>query len=155
MAVAPGATKGATFGVDIGGQITPSNVSTYIANAAIGNAQFGGDLWSTNYSAGSAGWLLRRDGYFECSNIYARGNIQATSLNGQIVGTGNLSGACVNEVVAGVNPSDVISSVNTWVTVVSLTAPNPQGGTLVAHFNGLVQLPYPRLGQQCRGPHRG
>ena len=137
-----GATVGAAFGVNISGQITPSNVSTYIANAAIGNAQFGGDLWSTNYSAGSAGWLLRRDGYFECSNIYARGNIQATSLNGQIVGTGNLSGACVNEVVAGVNPSDVISSANTWVTVVSLTAPNPQGGTLVAHFNGLVQLPY-------------
>lgn len=35
------ATKGATFGVDIGGQITAGNASTYIANAAIGSAQIG------------------------------------------------------------------------------------------------------------------
>jgi hypothetical protein len=33
------ATNGATFGVNIGGQITPANVSTYIANAAIKDAQ--------------------------------------------------------------------------------------------------------------------
>lgn len=33
------ATVGATIGVNLGGQITPSNVTTYIANAAIGNAQ--------------------------------------------------------------------------------------------------------------------
>lgn len=36
---ADNATVGATFGVDIGGQITPSNASTYIANAAIQTAQ--------------------------------------------------------------------------------------------------------------------
>lgn len=36
---AEGATVGATFGVNIGGQITPSNASTYIANAAIQTAQ--------------------------------------------------------------------------------------------------------------------
>lgn len=35
------ATKGATFGVNIGGQIDSSNVSTYIADAAIGSAQIG------------------------------------------------------------------------------------------------------------------
>lgn len=32
---ADGATKGATFGVDIGGKITPSNISTYIADLAV------------------------------------------------------------------------------------------------------------------------
>ena len=32
------ATYGASFGVNIGGQITPSNISTYIAGAAIGTA---------------------------------------------------------------------------------------------------------------------
>ena len=36
-----GATKGASFGVNIDGQITASNASTYIANAAIGAAQIG------------------------------------------------------------------------------------------------------------------
>ena len=35
------ATYGATFGQNIYGQITPSNASTYIANAAIGAAQIG------------------------------------------------------------------------------------------------------------------
>lgn len=47
------ATVGATFGVDINGQINPSNVSTYIANAAIKLAQI--DTASiTNLSAISA-----------------------------------------------------------------------------------------------------
>ena len=36
-----GATVGAEFGKNITGQITPSNVTTYIANAAIGAAQIG------------------------------------------------------------------------------------------------------------------
>lgn len=35
------ATNGATFGVNIGGQITSGNASTYIASGAIGNAQIG------------------------------------------------------------------------------------------------------------------
>ena len=35
------ATAGATFGTNISGQITPANASTYIANAAIQNAQIG------------------------------------------------------------------------------------------------------------------
>jgi hypothetical protein len=35
------ATNGATFGVNIGGQITAGNASTFIANAAIGAAQIG------------------------------------------------------------------------------------------------------------------
>ena len=36
---ADNATVGATFGVNISGQITPGNITTYIANAAIQNAQ--------------------------------------------------------------------------------------------------------------------
>lgn len=36
-----GATVGATIGTNLSGQITPSNVTTYIANAAIGAAQIG------------------------------------------------------------------------------------------------------------------
>ena len=37
--VAPGATKGATFGVDIDGKINPTNVTTFIDNGAINTAQ--------------------------------------------------------------------------------------------------------------------
>jgi len=61
--------------------ITPSNVTTYIDNAALGNAQIGGNLWSTNWNyAGGTGWLLDRSGNFYGNNIYARGDIEASSL---------------------------------------------------------------------------
>lgn len=62
-------------------QITTSNVTTYITNAALGNAQIGGNLWSTNWNyAGGTGWLLDRSGNFYGNNIYARGDIEASSL---------------------------------------------------------------------------
>jgi len=51
---ADGATVGATFGVNIGGQITPSNASTYIANAAIQTAQIGNLAVDTANIAGNA-----------------------------------------------------------------------------------------------------
>lgn len=50
---ADGATVGATFGVNISGQITPSNASTYIANAAIGTAHIA-DAAITQAKIGSA-----------------------------------------------------------------------------------------------------
>jgi hypothetical protein len=61
--------------------ITPSEITTWIANATIGNAQIGGNLWSTNWNyAGGTGWLLDRSGNFYGNNIYARGDIEASSL---------------------------------------------------------------------------
>ena len=63
------ATNGATIGVNLGGQITSSNASTYIANAAIGNAHIA-SLSADKLSAGtitgvtiqisspSLGWLF-------------------------------------------------------------------------------------------------
>lgn len=81
------ATVGATFGdyygsgKNISGTITPGNISTYIANAAIGNAQIGGDLYSSNWSGwGGNGWLLSRAGNMYINNLYARGDIEASRL---------------------------------------------------------------------------
>lgn len=51
---ADNATVGATFGSDIYGQITPANVSTYIANAAIKTAQIGDLAVDTLQIAGNA-----------------------------------------------------------------------------------------------------
>ena len=79
-------------------QITTSNVTTYIANAAIGNAQFGGHLWSMDWNyAGGSGWFLNRNGNFYCNNIYARGDIEASSLkaNTAMVQTLNIAGNAV------------------------------------------------------------
>jgi hypothetical protein len=67
--------------------ITAGNVTSYIANGAIGNAQIGGDIYSTNFAYGSAGWIIRRDGYAEFSNVKVRGDIQATSVTANIVNT--------------------------------------------------------------------
>ena len=51
---ADNATVGATFGVNIGGQITPANVTTYIASAAIRYAQIGQAQVGTLSIAGNA-----------------------------------------------------------------------------------------------------
>jgi hypothetical protein len=78
--------------------ITTSNVTTYIADAAIGNAQIGGDIYSSNWSGwGGAGWLLDRGGNFYGNNIYARGDIQASSLkaNTAMVQTLNIANNAV------------------------------------------------------------
>lgn len=78
-----GATVGAEFGKNITGQITPSNVTTYIANAAIGNAQIGGDIYSSTYSwtwPPTDGWLLQRNGNLIAQNAWIRGDVEASSL---------------------------------------------------------------------------
>jgi hypothetical protein len=51
---ADNATVGATFGTNINGQITSANVSTYIANAAIGSAQIGSINLVGNFNVKSA-----------------------------------------------------------------------------------------------------
>jgi len=64
------ATVGATFGVDISGQITSENVSTYIADVAIGtaqiadgtitNAKIGDTIQSEDFVSGSKGWRFTK-----------------------------------------------------------------------------------------------
>ena len=69
-----------------------------LIDAAIQNAQIGGNIWSSNYVAGSAGWIIDRTGYAEFRNILARGNIEATSIKADavdIVSTLNLQGEAV------------------------------------------------------------
>jgi hypothetical protein len=101
---AAGATVGAEFGKNITGQITPSNVTTYIANAAIGNAQIGGDIWSSNFVAGSAGWRIYRSGSAEFRNVTVRGDVEATSIKADaanIVNTLNVAGNAITTPLAG------------------------------------------------------
>lgn len=48
-----GATVGATIGTNVDGQITSGNVSTFIADAAIGSAQIGSLALVGNFSVKS------------------------------------------------------------------------------------------------------
>lgn len=94
-----GNVQGKTGFAALDGKITPSNVTTYIDYAAIGNAQIGGNLWSTNWNyAGGSGWLLDRSGNFYGNNIYARGDIEASSLkaNTAMVNRANIANAAVD-----------------------------------------------------------
>lgn len=95
-----GATVGAEFGKNITGQITSSNVSTFIDNAAIGNAQIGGDIYSDLWpnSEGAQGWYLQRHGNLYCANAYVRGDVEASSLkaNTAMVDTLNIASNAVS-----------------------------------------------------------
>ena len=62
----------------IGGVTIPIGVyiaNAFIQNASITNAKIGGDIWSSNYSPGQAGWYLNRSGDMEINNLRARGFI--------------------------------------------------------------------------------
>jgi hypothetical protein len=76
---APG--SGATFGVNISGQITSANVSTFIANAAIGDAQIANTIQSTNYSA-SAGWQINKAGAATFNEVALRGSMNSGAFTG-------------------------------------------------------------------------
>jgi hypothetical protein len=79
--------------------ITPANSQTYILAAAITNAQIGGDIFSDNYVSGVSGWRIYRNGYAELGNVRVRGDVQATSLNGQLVGTANIQDGAISNVI--------------------------------------------------------
>ncbi|NHQ93299.1 phage tail tip fiber protein [Janthinobacterium lividum] len=76
---------GATLGDNLYGQITPTNSPTYIANAAIVNAQIGGDIYSSNWNGSTAGWLLDRNGNFYANSGTFRGALSGATGTFQLI----------------------------------------------------------------------
>ena len=69
----------------LGGVTIPIGVyiaDAFIQNASITNAKIGGDIWSSNYAAGQAGWRLSRAGNMEVNNLTARGAVMGGSFTG-------------------------------------------------------------------------
>jgi hypothetical protein len=131
-AYTPGTPRGALANLS---KITAGNASTYIESAAIGNAQIGGDIWSSNFTYGSAGWLIRRDGYAEFMNVLARGNIEATSINtgsANIVSTLHLQGEAVT-VPRSVYTAATLAGITSEVAVQSLYI-DTQGSPVIIIF---------------------
>ncbi len=62
-------------------QINASNASTYIASAAIGDAQIANTIQSTNYS-GSAGWQINKGGTATFNEVALRGAINGGAFTG-------------------------------------------------------------------------
>lgn len=79
-----------------GGQVFINNA--FIQNGSIDNAKIGSVIQSDNYIAGVQGWYLNKNGTLELRNIYARGDIEASSLKANIlmVNTANINDASVN-----------------------------------------------------------
>ena len=129
-------------------QITSSNVTTYIDNAALGNAQIGGNLWSTNWNyADGTGWLLDRSGDFYGNNIYARGDIEASSLKAGVamVDALNIKGSAmiVPIFISHGNASwDMPYSQGTWqaMEVWKYTLTTGTAGTFRFSFGGLWSI---------------
>lgn len=87
--------------------ITSSNVSTYIASAAITNAYIGGTIQSDNYSAGSAGWAIAKSGSAEFNTGTFRGALSAAS--GTFAGSLSAAGGTF----AGTLTAAAVNAVNT------------------------------------------
>jgi hypothetical protein len=63
-------------------EITSSNISTYIAAGAIGNAYIGNVIQSGNYVADSTGWKIDKTGGMEMNNATFRGVIDVGGTSG-------------------------------------------------------------------------
>lgn len=86
-----GATVGATIGENLAGQITEANVSTFIADAAIGNAQIGNIIQSANYVAGKSGWHINKFGFAEFQDALFRGKVLGSIIEGSTIVASNLT----------------------------------------------------------------
>ena len=135
-------------------QITVGNVSTYIANGAILDAQIGNIIQSSPYVAGSTGWRINKNGTAEFRNIVARGDIEASSLkaNTLMVDTGHIKDLAVDTLKIGEHavtvPTlsfqgahvffDVTSVPANGVTLASLTVQKESDEPLYLHFYGVM-----------------
>ena len=101
-----------TSGTISAGVLDSVIITSKVAN--LGSAQLAGVLQSDNFVAGSAGWQIRRDnGSAEFANVKVRGDVQATSLNGIVVNTGNIVGNGVSLVTAAqTSAATLLLSVN-------------------------------------------
>ncbi|TNC78543.1 hypothetical protein FHI69_04465 [Janthinobacterium lividum] len=92
---------GASFGDNVFGQITPSTSPTYIANAAIVNAQIGGDIYSSNWSGSGSttGWCLDRNGNLHANSGTFRGELLGASgsFSGKLSAATVIAGRGQNE----------------------------------------------------------
>jgi hypothetical protein len=149
---------GAFAGLD---EITSTNISTYIADGAIGNAHIGNFISSTNFngvinssglitSNGTTGWAIGKAGNAVFQSIYARGDIQASSLN---AATGTFSGTLTSSAINAVNTINVAGNAVTamyyaaggsgtlaaneqlkLITSVSISMPTGSSGVVINAF---------------------
>lgn len=143
---ADNATVGATFGVDIGGQITSSNIGTYIANAAIQTAQIANlavgtaqiaSAAITNAKIGTAAVQTAHIGDLQVSTLKIQDNAVTVPSSSYVAGASNLTPTEGSE---GENFNTVAS---TSVTVPSGTPVHVSAGVRIKATYLSVNTPRP------------
>lgn len=86
-----GDTQYSPFAV-VNGQVFMS--SAFIQDGTITNAKIGNFIQSNNYSAGTAGWTINKNGSAEFNNVTVRGGVYAQ--NGQFGFTNSTGGVTIN-----------------------------------------------------------
>ncbi|AMA03156.1 hypothetical protein ACJ69_05630 [Enterobacter asburiae] len=77
---------------------------TFIQDGTITNAKIGNVIQSNNYSAGTAGWTINKNGSAELNNVTVRGGVYAQ--NGQFGFTNSTGGVTINNNGVTVNLSN-------------------------------------------------
>ena len=77
---------------------------TFIQDGTITNAKIGNVIQSNNYSAGTAGWTINKNGSAELNNVTVRGGVYAQ--NGQFGFTNSTGGVTINNSGVTVNLSN-------------------------------------------------
>ncbi|MFZ5401958.1 phage tail protein [Enterobacter asburiae] len=77
---------------------------TFIQDGTITNAKIGNVIQSNNYSAGTAGWTINKNGSAEFNNVTVRGGVYAQ--NGQFGFTNSTGGVTINNNGVTVNLSN-------------------------------------------------
>lgn len=86
-----GDTQYSPFAV-VNGQVFIS--SAFIQDGTITNGKIGNVIQSNDYSAGTAGWTINKNGYAEFNNVTVRGGVYAQ--NGQFGFTNSTGGVTIN-----------------------------------------------------------
>jgi hypothetical protein len=135
---ADNATVGASFGVNIGGKITPTNVSTYIDDAAIKNAQIA-DAAITNAKIGNLEVTAAK---------IANAAITNAKIGNLAVDTLNIADNAVTVPVSAYTAAavDTTSSGNTTVQTITITG---TGAPAIIHFTLLAKYPSSSTTQQA------
>lgn len=73
----------------VSGKLKVQNID--VDSLQVTNANISGDLYSTNYSAGSAGWIIRRNGSAEFNDVSIRTTLYANEIIGAVNKTQRVS----------------------------------------------------------------
>lgn len=90
-----------SIAVDVITGISSSFILSTIGTGNITNAYIGDFIRSNNYVAAFSGWNIDKSGNAEFHNIYARGNIEATSLKAGVAFVGTIQSTNYSEGISG------------------------------------------------------